>query len=291
MSISKLTTGLTVGEHGIFTSSKCASLSYPEGGSLHCFQLEDKSFWFLHRNDCIASVIRRFPPDGAVLDIGGGNGFVTKRILDDGFDAALLEPGATGALNAKVSRQIPEVICSSLEDAGLPPSSLSAVGCFDVIEHIESDHAFLIFVHSLLKPGGILYVTVPAHQWLWSLIDDIGGHYRRYNKNMVLNLLTPNFEILYFTYFFRVLTLPIFFFRTIPFRLRLSRKKKVLSSKSKYHGTKGGASVAVFNRFLRKELAAIQRGKSRRFGSSCLFAARKISGQQIAPKDTDKPCR
>jgi hypothetical protein len=145
-------------------------------------------------------------------------------------------------------------------------------------------------VHSLLKPGGILYVTVPAHQWLWSLIDDTAGHYRRYNKNMVGDLLTLKFEILYFTYFFRALTFPIFFFRTLPFLLRPSRKKKVLSSKSE-HGTKGGATVAVFNHFLRKELAAIQRGKSRRFGSSCLFVARKISGQQFAPEVTDKSRR
>ncbi|MDC3237172.1 class I SAM-dependent methyltransferase [bacterium] len=290
MSIAKLTSGLTAGEHGILTSSKSASLSYSEGGNLNCFQLEDKSFWFIHRNDCIASVIKRFPPDGTVLDVGGGNGFVTKRILDEGFDAALLEPGETGALNGKVSRHIPEVICSPLEDAGFPPSSLSAVGCFDVIEHIESDHAFLMSVHGLLKSGGILYVTVPAHQWLWSLSDDTAGHYRRYNKNMVGDLLTSKFEILYFTYFFRVITLPIFIFRTLPFRLHPSRKKKVLSSESE-HGTTGGATVAVFKHFLRKELAAIQRGKSRQFGSSCLFVARKISSQQIAPDDTDMPIR
>ena len=290
MSIAELATNLSVGDFGIFSSSKGASLSYPEDGNFYCFMLEDKSFWFIHRNDCIASVIKRFPPDGAVLDVGGGNGFVTKRILDDGFDAALLDPGETGTLNAKLSRHIPEVICSLLEDAGFPPSSLSAVGCFDVIEHIESDHEFIRSVHGLLKPGGILYVSVPAHQWLWSLSDDTAGHYRRYNKNMVDDLLTPKFEILYFTYFFRVLTLPIFFFRTLPARLRPSRKKKVLSSQSE-HGTKGGATVALFNYFLRKELAAIRRGKSRRFGSSCLFVARKISGQQIASEVADKPRR
>jgi SAM-dependent methyltransferase len=290
MSIAKLTKGLTADEHGIFTSSKSPSFSYPDDGNLYCFQLEDKSFWFIHRNDCIASIIKRFPPDGSVLDVGGGNGFVTRRILDDGFDAALLEPSLTGALNAKVSRRIPEVICCSLEDAGLSPLSLSAVGCFDVIEHIESDHAFLISVYRLLKPGGMLYVTVPAHQWLWSLSDDSAMHYRRYNKNMVEDLLTPNFEILYFTYFFGVLTFPIFFFRTLPFRLRSSRKKEVLSGETE-HGTKRGATVAVFSYFLRKELAAIQRGKSRRLGSSCLFVARKVSGQDFAPEATKKPHR
>ena len=276
MSIANLTKGLNVDRHGIFISPQSAALSYPESGHLDCFQLEDKSFWFKHRNDCIASVIKRFPPIGAILDIGGGNGFVTKRIIDEGFEAALLEPGATGAFNAKLSRHIPEVICSTIEDAGFPPSSLSAVGCFDVIEHIASDHSFSTLVHSLLKPGGILYATVPAHQWLWSSSDDYAKHYRRYNKNMVYDLLTPRFEILYFTYFFGILMLPIYFFRALPYRLRQNREAKLLSSESE-HGTEGGATVAVLKYLLRKELAAIKRGDRRQFGSSCLYVARKVS--------------
>ena len=274
MSIAALTKGLNVDKHGIFISSKSIALSYPESGNLHCFQLEDKSFWFKHRNDCIAAAIKRFPPVGAILDIGGGNGFVTRRILDEGFDSAILEPGVTGALNAKLSRHIPEVICATIEEAGFPPSSLSAVGCFDVIEHIESDSSFLTLVHSLLKPGGVIYVTLPAHQWLWSLSDDYAKHYRRYNKNMVYDLLTPRFEILYFTYFFEILVFPIYFFRTLPYRFQQNREDRLLSSGSE-HGTEGGATVAIIKYFLRKELHALQRGDSRQFGSSCLCVARK----------------
>ena len=276
MSIANLTKGLKVDKHGIFKSSKSVALSYPESGNLHCYQLEDKSFWFRHRNDCIAAAIKRFPPVGAILDIGGGNGFVTRRILDEGFDSALLEPGATGALNAKLSRHIPDVICSTIGEAGFPPSSLSAAGCFDVIEHIESDRRFLTLVHRLLKPGGILYATIPAHQWLWSLSDDYAQHYRRYNKKMVYDLLTPRFEILYFTYYFEILVFPIYLFRTLPYLLQKNREGRVLSSSSE-HGTNGGALVAILNYFLRKELDAIQRGGGRQLGSSCLCVARKLS--------------
>jgi SAM-dependent methyltransferase len=290
MSIAKLTNGLTADENGVLISPEVKSLSYPEDGNLKSFQMEDGSFWFRHRNNCIISVIEQFPPKGAILDVGGGNGFVTRRMLDEGFDAALLEPGAIGALNGKTGRSIPEVICSTLEAAGFQEASLSAVGCFDVIEHIESDLAFVQLVHRLLKPGGMFYGTVPAHRWLWSLSDNNAGHYRRYDRKMVYDLLASEFDILYFTYSFGILTLAIFLFRTVPFRLRLSKVREALSSETE-HGTSGGTAVAVFNHFLTKELGSIQKGKSRPIGTSCLFVAQKKSAQEVAPADADKPRR
>src|SRR5437762_8958287 len=137
MSIARLSNRLTVDEHGIWTSAKASSVSYPANGNFLCLPLEDASYWFRHRNECILAAIKRFPPAGAILDVGGGNGYVTRRLLDEGFDAALLEPGAVGALNGKTARKIPQVICSTLEAAEFSPGSLSAIGVFDVLEHID----------------------------------------------------------------------------------------------------------------------------------------------------------
>jgi 2-polyprenyl-3-methyl-5-hydroxy-6-metoxy-1,4-benzoquinol methylase len=58
------------------------------------------------------------------------------------------------------------VICARLEDAGLPPMSIDAGGMFDVLEHIEDEVAALRHVHALLCPGGRLFRTVPADQFL-----------------------------------------------------------------------------------------------------------------------------
>jgi hypothetical protein len=39
-------------------------ISYSEEGNEACFQIEDQSFWFRHRNDCIRELVRNFPARG-----------------------------------------------------------------------------------------------------------------------------------------------------------------------------------------------------------------------------------
>jgi len=63
---------------------------------------------------------------------------------------------------------------------GLKPASVDAAGAFDVTEHIEDDLGFLRELGGILRPGGRLYVTVPAFPFLWSQEDTDTGHYRRY---------------------------------------------------------------------------------------------------------------
>jgi hypothetical protein len=41
----------------------------------------------------------------------------------------------------------------------------------------------------VLKPGGRLFIFVPAHRWLWSLQDEISGHRRRYTAPSLRSLV------------------------------------------------------------------------------------------------------
>ena len=49
---------------GIFYATASESISYPEAGNEACFEMEDHSFWFRHRNVCIRELVRIFPPRG-----------------------------------------------------------------------------------------------------------------------------------------------------------------------------------------------------------------------------------
>jgi len=74
--------GLQLGEDGIFYTGEVGEISYPEEENEACFALEDESFWFRHRNDCIRELVRKFPPNGKgpIFDVGAGNGFLTWNV-------------------------------------------------------------------------------------------------------------------------------------------------------------------------------------------------------------------
>jgi SAM-dependent methyltransferase len=211
---------------GLWQVASVSPVSYPEAGNEVYFQVEDGSFWFKHRMDCIHAVIRQFPPAGTLYDIGGGNGYVAAALQAAGTDVALLEPGH-GARNA-LRRGVHKVICATLEDAGLSPHSLPAAGAFDVVEHIQEDVAFLRSIHARLAPGGRFYCTVPAFGSLWSDEDRHAGHARRYSRaTLVQALQDAGFTVEFTTYFFTWLTLPVLLFRALPSKMRLTNRAKI----------------------------------------------------------------
>ncbi len=219
-------------------------------------------------------MVARFPPGGSILDVGGGNGFVTKGMIEAGYRAALLEPDPIGVANAQRHRGLTQIICATLEEAGLEKQSVAAIGLFDVLEHAADEAAFIELVYAILRPEGILYATVPAHACLWSLSDQTAQHHRRYHEDTLRRLLGEKYEILYFTYLFSALVLPIFILRVLPYRLGLAKSHNFLSPERE-HACGSGLASRVFSIFLRRELAAIQQGRRLSAGASCMLAARK----------------
>lgn len=61
--------------------------------------------------------------------------------------------------------------------------------CSEVVEHIEDDKTAMEILHSLVKPGGILVLTVPAFNLLFSEFDRKEGHFRRYSKKQISSLV------------------------------------------------------------------------------------------------------
>lgn len=277
--ISAISKGLSLGDDGIWYSSDRERVSYSSEGSDRCFEVEDRSFWFAHRNACITTVAKRYPPmDGQpIFDIGGGNGFVAFGLKNAGFEVAVVEPGIAGAQNAK-KRGISSVICATSESANFSPKSLAALGMFDVVEHIEDDLVFLESHRKLMKSGARLYLTVPAYQSLWSEDDVRAGHFRRYSLESISDVLrSAGFRIEFSSYIFRFLPAPVFLMRTLPFRLGLSRKKAIASSTSRDHAVSPNRlSMRALRALLQSEIDSLSRNQPMRFGGSCLLVAQKL---------------
>jgi len=198
--------------------------------------------------------------------------------MEAGWDVVLVEPGPTGTRNAK-RRGLQHIVCATMQKAGFKPGSMSAVGVFDVVEHIEDDVKFVRHLHSLLKPGGMLYLAVPAYTFLWSDTDEYGGHFRRYSRQN-LNFLcrAAGFKTEFITGIFMWLILPLLFYRAIPYRMAGKSTKNMADVDNI---RRDHILPAWLKRFVKKwngwEHSRISRAAPIPFGASFLLAAKKTA--------------
>ena len=185
------------------------------------------------------------------------------------------ETGAQGIANAR-ARGLCPVIHGTLESAGLLPAVVPAVGLFDVLEHIEDDCAFLTRVWHTLRPGGRLYLSVPAYGWLWSHADTQAGHFRRYTIRTLGSLLAAaHFEVEYHTYFFAFVLAPLFLLRALPDRFRPPARDRQRQAERE-HRLNHAARWAL-DRVCHAERSWMRAGHRLPCGSSLLIVGRRPS--------------
>ena len=271
--LTELAPGLRPLDRGLYASARGESVSYPTAAHEGCFELEENSFWFLHRNAVLLAAVRAWPPPGLLVDVGGGNGFVSKALEEAGWEVALLEPGADGTRHA-LARGLRSVARATWDEAGFLPATLGGVGLFDVLEHVADDRALLRSLEVALLPGGRLYLTVPAHPWLWSEADRHAGHFRRYTRRSLgAELVAAGFVIERLTHFFSFLTLPILLGRRLGGALRKPQDLQACARRE--HRPDGALKKTLVTSLCRLELALLAQGRTLPAGSSLLAVARK----------------
>jgi SAM-dependent methyltransferase len=162
------------------TGDAGAAISYPADGFDVLGLDGGVGFWFDHR----AAAVRRYIDElglTTLWDVGAGTGSMAHRVRDVLDDVIAVEPLAPGARAAAALGVT--TFCATLQDLALPDRSLEAIGVFDVIEHLEEPAALLREMHRVLRPGGVVIVTVPAFPVLRGVEDDVAGHHRRYTRS------------------------------------------------------------------------------------------------------------
>ena len=115
-------------------------------------------------------------PDSWILDVGCGDGRLAAVLPQYRWCGVEPDPALREAARARGVRVLP----GSAEELPFPDRAFDAVCLFDVLEHLEDDRAALAEARRVLKPGGLLFVSVPLHPGLWSVHDVACGHFRRY---------------------------------------------------------------------------------------------------------------
>jgi SAM-dependent methyltransferase len=147
-------------------------------------ELDERHWWYCARRKIIADLIRRetqLPNDAHILEIGCGTGHNLAMLSGFGHvDGLELDEEARSLSEKRLGRKI---MSSPLPElAEVPDRHYHLIGAFDVIEHIEDDHAALASIARKLRTGAKFILTVPAHQWMWSAHDVVNHHKRRYSK-------------------------------------------------------------------------------------------------------------
>ena len=152
-------------------------------------RVERRHWWFRGRRELVTNVLLQHRERGAsVLDVGCGTGFVLERLAEQ-FDAWGCEPDP--AVRARATEAIRSRILPGATDdlAAVHGRRYAAVTLLDVLEHLDDDVAALQQVRSVLEPGGVVLITVPALPLLWTSHDDRNSHRRRYTRKSLRRVI------------------------------------------------------------------------------------------------------
>ena len=145
------------------------------------FALEDTYWWFVGRRYLIKRLLRRHLPKRRPLhtaDIGCGTGGLWSLLSPLGQAVGLDQ--AEAAIEYSRSRGWQRLVLGSADRLPFRNGVFDLITALDVLEHVADDKAALCEISRVLRPDGLLLVTVPAYRFLWSEHDQALGHCRRY---------------------------------------------------------------------------------------------------------------
>jgi SAM-dependent methyltransferase len=191
-------------EYTVINKIKCFSpevanaySDYPSDG----FDLTDQnkndngSFWVNSRNRLFRRMVERnLPKTDRVkfLDIGCATGdFIRQIVNNKNLEITGSEIYLGGLQYAK--ENLPSVDFVQFDvTQGQIGDGFDMITAFDVVEHIENDGAAISNMYEMLNKNGTLIISVPQHMFLWSKLDEIVKHKRRYSRREMLNKLETN---------------------------------------------------------------------------------------------------
>lgn len=188
---------------------------YPNEAYELLFKIESRHFWFWGRNQIIKVCIEKMlnkTKGVEFLEVGCGTGLVLSSLEKMGLVATGVDLHLEGLKLAR-KRTKATLICGELKNINFK-TKFDALGLFDVLEHVGNQKSLLKNCNNLLKPGGFIFLTVPAKMRLWSMVDEVSGHKRRYEKEEIIKVLSSaGYDVKKVNYFNFFLFLPQLIFR------------------------------------------------------------------------------
>lgn len=175
--------------------------------------LDDTYWWFVGRRAVLDTVLRWFGKRTHVaVDIGCGSGR-NMQLLAHHADVVMGLDRSPAALELAAGHGF-QTANADGHAIPLADCSVDLLSALDVLEHLDDDMRALEEFHRVLRPDGLLLVTVPAYRFLWSEHDEALMHRRRYvASELHVKLTRSGFRVLKRSYAVFFTFFPIVFYR------------------------------------------------------------------------------
>lgn len=174
--------------------------NYPESGFSLNQDHKKSFFWTRSRNRMFKKILIQETINikkVKLLEVGCNNGSFIKYISGvKKFNITGSEIYLKGIVLAK--KYIPDVefLQFDLTKTILKTRHFDVIAAFDVLEHIKEDSLALSNIYVMLQKNGKLILSVPQYNFMWSEIDELVHHQRRYNKkDLILKLKKAGFKV------------------------------------------------------------------------------------------------
>ncbi|MDD4110576.1 MAG: class I SAM-dependent methyltransferase [Clostridia bacterium] len=158
---------------------------------------------YLMRKNAIIKIIKKFSYNNKkLLEIGYGAGEIFSTYLQLGIKCYGYD--FSEEAYKYTSKNFDSTVALYKKEDDIQKFDFDFVVACEVLEHIENEEQALLNWKSYLKKNGVLIISVPAHQNRWDDNDISSGHFRRYEKNKLKELLNKwGYQVeMFYTYDF-----------------------------------------------------------------------------------------
>jgi len=192
-------------------------------------EFEEDYWWFIGRKKIIQTMIENELKKNRnlkILDVGCGTGGTTSDLKR--FGAVYGIDFSFSALQFSTKRGL-QVLKGAVNKLPFLDDTFDMITMFDALEHIEDDLLVVKELSRILKKTGMIFITVPAYQFLWSGHDVAVSHFRRYNSKSISKVVSKGGLTMYrMSYFITIPFLPIALFRLFS-KLKTKKPKSDLA--------------------------------------------------------------